>query len=824
MSVYVKKVSGQWKYRTAAWPDEANGTNASANFLTNAITDVRHTTTDVVIFPGTYYYDDLSSRVGAGEGSFQTTGAWAGGVVIRGPHGTEHDASGKVHLDGTGMLTQSILKINDTAHTRWHFGENIKVQNIPAGSKYALHIVGNFSLADFGTDGLEISDVKSGYAVFARYAGAGLHKKLLITRCAGSPWYFYNDAAAGTTQFDNAIFKHNGGYVYLQGANLTVVFNQTAGYGNAQPTIYGSCLSCTVNNSILAEGSCGTPYGAEPSVAGGSPLTRVAGVWTVNNSYIAKSPNVYNASPPAGIIYNNCQYIQDIPANASCKFANPGRPAYANFQIDDSPNYGVFKELCSIADEYGCKMELGLSFWGNESVNWAELAALIQQGHGIQCHARSDYRNGVLGAFTFTSSGDTITITVDRSADTGANNSTLWTGTCAVSGTHSGTVSLHDPLYDTVTKLCTWLTSIGVTTLTPVTNQFNFITTDHLTKSVALASGTYTSGQTLLFSEDHIHQTEWLESKIWIESMLAPYIPGFVCDVGMWPGGFYSDNSIAYALNVAGFKSVRATTFAPSFAPTKVPHYALYALNMGKYGAQQMESQFVNAASPSIAQCKTSAIKYFESLLSIGGIGGVYNHGYGVGFSTAYWGAVFEAAVLCAPKGLKIDTSSKQIAEIIADSHHVTNNTTAVRFADGYDFGWGDNTDLHISDSSPCNGAGISIPSIHEQATPATDLDGNTIHFLPPSIGPYDGQGAIKIITSDYSPTGYSVRGIEASPAHVNVGAQGIDVDLSGLTPANEHIIVSGHVDSFVPKGANSINREIVSKDLGKYFIGAWRR
>jgi hypothetical protein len=116
------------------------------------------------------------------------------------------------------------------------------------------------------------------------------------------------------------------------------------------------------------------------------------------------------------------------------------------------------------------------------------------------------------------------------------------------------------------------------------------------------------------------------------------------------------------------------------------------------------------------------------------------------------------------------------------------------------------NKDYHLQSTSPCIGAGISIPSIHEQATPATDLDGKMIHFLPPSIGPY-GEGDIKTITNNLIATGYSVRGTAESPAKIKLAEHDLSVDLSGLTDAAPYIQVkagSKRVAGFVGKGVNT--------------------
>lgn len=104
--------------------------------------------------------------------------------------------------------------------------------------------------------------------------------------------------------------------------------------------------------------------------------------------------------------------------------------------------------------------------------------------------------------------------------------------------------------------------------------------------------------------------------------------------------------------------------------------------------------------------------------------------------------------------------------------------------------------------NSPAIGAGAAITGIHDQATPATDADGRIVHFLPPNIGAYDGRTSLTV-TSDFSPTGYTVRGTDSEPAIISLGSDSLVVDLSGLT-ADEAIVVksgSKKVKGFVAKG-----------------------
>ncbi len=115
------------------------------------------------------------------------------------------------------------------------------------------------------------------------------------------------------------------------------------------------------------------------------------------------------------------------------------------------------------------------------------------------------------------------------------------------------------------------------------------------------------------------------------------------------------------------------------------------------------------------------------------------------------------------------------------------------------------NSNYHLKSTSPCIEAGGIIPGIHDQATPTTDFDGAIVCFTP-NIGPY-GQGDIKTITGNYSPTGYSVRGTAESPAKIKLAEHDLNVDLSGLTDAAPYIQVKAgnkRVAGFVGKGANA--------------------
>jgi len=98
--------------------------------------------------------------------------------------------------------------------------------------------------------------------------------------------------------------------------------------------------------------------------------------------------------------------------------------------------------------------------------------------------------------------------------------------------------------------------------------------------------------------------------------------------------------------------------------------------------------------------------------------------------------------------------------------------------------------------NSPIVGAGQVIPGIHDQSTPATDIDGKPILFIP-NMGPYDDRVSKTITEANYAPTGYSVR----AGATLTLKGGG-DVDLSGITDTGEIICkLVGDINSFVPNG-----------------------
>jgi hypothetical protein len=165
----------------------------------------------------------------------------------------------------------------------------------------------------------------------------------------------------------------------------------------------------------------------------------------------------------------------------------------------------------------------------------------------------------------------------------------------------------------------------------------------------------------------------------------------------------------------------------------------------------------------------------FQSLNSLGGV--MYPLSHSLGEATiSQWEVFLDMATqyqitVCSSEAL-LDTLNNSGLWATSD------NRTYTR-------AWASSANYHLQPTSPCVGAGAIIPGVHDQATLATDLDNKTIYFTP-SIGPYDGQGDTKTITSNYSPTGYGIR----KGATVALGAHGLSVDFTGLTLNENNIRV----------------------------------
>lgn len=112
-------------------------------------------------------------------------------------------------------------------------------------------------------------------------------------------------------------------------------------------------------------------------------------------------------------------------------------------------------------------------------------------------------------------------------------------------------------------------------------------------------------------------------------------------------------------------------------------------------------------------------------------------------------------------------------------------------------------------------GIGGTITGLHDQTTAAKDIDGKTVLFLPPSMGCVDGRTTKVISSTDYAPTGYTVR----SPAKLIITGGG-NINLSGLTDAGSIDVIAtpgSTIKAFTGNGINTNLKAIATNKAPGY-------
>jgi hypothetical protein len=452
---------------------------------------------------------------------------------------------------------------------------------------------------------------------------------------------------------------------------------------------------------------------------------------------------------------------------------------------------GIY-ELIPILAEYGVKITWDVSAYAVPVLNSLKTAmkAWLDAGHEIGSHGYSHSRTTLTIAMSVIKSGETITISMNR-PDT--DDMATWSGVVTV----SGQVPINITSSTSMGWLSTALTAAGCT-VGAFDSQFGGTDIPAIVLDNVTAQSITSAFNLPLHIDSFIH-VEVKESKRALEAAIHDF-PGYseYSVVSYGSPYTYSNNVTANKLKDSGYMSGRSVSTDLVTASThsldssiKCSSYINKDLSMGNLsqtGLEPAEEERVNGV--------------FSTLCAGGSVAGFFFHKST--FVEANFRALMDMVMLFKNAGLMVGTQSEIWGWIktngvatfgdgtgAAERWHVINNVIP---------------DYHLQPTSPCIGAGVSIPAIHEQVAPATDLDGKTIHFLPPSIGPY-GQGDIKIITSNLITTGYSVRGTAASPAKIKLAEHDLSVDLSGLTDAAPYIEVkagSKRVAGFVGKGVNT--------------------
>jgi len=532
--------------------------------------------------------------------------------------------------------------------------------------------------------------------------------------------------------------------------------------GGSYPLLKQGTGTLTENNNIKF-GTC--------LVTGTAPTTISAGALSVNSTLAlgsAYTPTTLYSGTPT----KDAKTIELELANP--KLSNFGKVGYIIPCCDDAKNLAYVLEFEAMLDAKGWH---GTWFFESEFWNTAEnddLRALVARGTieiGVHSHSHSDLT--FTGGFWTTSTAISINRATDTITTAGGTLTGFKTKTLAViraelqAAPHSLTVTPVSGKYET--------------------NGAGAI--DNSALGEILADSTSSTSVTVLIDPTcatGFFKSEMVDSRTMIEG----FVNGGGDIIDPQTGLKYFPQSFAYPYNTRSTNSIAATKaagykIARAFGFNSLSKYNLHtALSMtAVIGATVAETKQRMYSLLACAAYYGQAV-YLLSHTSAEIPTQVENG----------WQAIFEAIE---EFGDNIQVkSSQEFAEIVRNSPWSYNDTTGISSRT-----YTDRPNLHLQPTSPCIGTGVAINGIHTLSTPATDADGNIVHFLPPNIGPYDGR-TTKSVSTNYSPTGYEVRGTSTSPATIKITADNVTVDLSGLTPDEEIIVKAGtkKVGGFVGK------------------------
>ncbi len=250
------------------------------------------------------------------------------------------------------------------------------------------------------------------------------------------------------------------------------------------------------------------------------------------------------------------QIIETNAVDNFPKIQSYSRQGIVTIGIDDNGNYDEAKWMADQVEAYGWHMYWAMYVVGSFDNNRKEaIVELINDGHEIASHSHSHCNLNDIKAFTLTHSTATMDIAVNRNGD-----SNTWTGTLQLSTGQS--INLHDPDYDTVGELVSYLNSQSGYTCAIDAGS------DDDVKTVCLADSNFSlaEGYCCLFDREKYLTVEITEAKTELEAIIQS-LPGegyfcpncinyevktFVCPFN------YSNNYVMDTAYSAGYTMVRS--------------------------------------------------------------------------------------------------------------------------------------------------------------------------------------------------------------------------------------------------------------------------
>lgn len=604
--------------------------------------------------------------------------------------------------------------------------------------------------------------------------------------------------ATVTTKFNNCFF-----YDIQDTASITAgnaQFNNCMFIGNRKHSLITTSGTgapvVAINNSVFTGNYLDneTSYLIHHGAKGGGGIT-------VTKSYFNPSMFTYK-SPISSTVTDGGGNIGLTKATAlGMQFVAPRMPAYFVFMNENAEQYLYFDAMAKNLEARG-----GRGTWTVATANmtptaWEYASNFIARGHEVSSRTRQNVDLSDLKAFRLSRAGYTITIASGRITSNPAGID----------------LALSD--YPTVTALVAAISSISAS-FNCIVEPSNGLHTQYGNPSpTTLADVTnldISTTTTLSHDQTRFFEYQILGSKQDIDNKLGA---GACKTLTVYNNLIGTDGKL-YAKSV-GYTSIRGARSWPYY-PSVMNSESndLQITSIPSEMSRMVISKCAGVTDAAFADRTPASMpagwqRGFDVMLDVmqahGGIMAMGNYMQGMPISgnteasQEQLAAVMDHLIM---RGAKLTTMATAAQWILGNATSAYDSTKAAVALDSnvamYYKVAPKNGDYHLFPNSPAIGAGVAITGIHDQATPATDADGKIVHFLPPSIGAYDGQGTTKTITSDFAPTGYTVRGTDAEPATLVINAHDLSIDLSGLT-ADEAIVAksgSKRVKGFVAKGS----------------------
>lgn len=433
--------------------------------------------------------------------------------------------------------------------------------------------------------------------------------------------------AAGTQTFTNDVWK-GAQYEGLRAVSGTQKVTNSEGLYNELGVGIGGGDGITITNSILSGNTGGAieVYGtAGPTTITQSTLTGNAAanplVATVRNFStfpMTISKSIVLPNPTASIVSTYIGVTDDgTNLNTSPAFTTRAAPLVIVPFIDDYINLGVAQAVSTLAHQYGCTLSYALNTKLVTPTAWQSVIAMQQAGDEIVAHTRShsDLANNNVVTIQYTGTATTATMNINTGTgklQTFLNGSATPDLNVDISNTYNG-----------MTDVCSVITQNPAYSCVPQDNQLYF--TPALLANVSNAN----IKLPYLAAAASNYLTNEVEGAV---TDIQANMPGYTVKSFATP--FTSSNqTVENHIQAAGLASNRNGILDANDLPNG--NWAPPSTDIFNIGSVWIPTGF-DATKPT-----SSAAALVEGMGAVGGVIGIYAHGYDE-FSLAQWQTLFQ--------------------------------------------------------------------------------------------------------------------------------------------------------------------------------------